>query len=152
MTIQFESINEKTLKDGHTDLLSKVWSLRNANVTVLELVLIDKLTAMRLDLFCMAYYNSVADLELFLKVNGVVNPFEEPIGKILIMPEMTTLRKSMENINLDTILSNRINTVDAEGNFANGKNGKSSVSNKKTRMDMTRTIGFKKLENGNLIF
>lgn len=145
MTIQFTSIDEKLLtKDGDTDLLSKIWSLRNAQVDVLELVLIDRTTAMRLDLFCMAYYGSVADFELFLLVNGIVNPFEEPVGKILIMPEMTTLRKSMDDINLDQVLVQR--------NISVTTDGISKVSNRRTNRDLTRTIGFKKLENGNLIF
>ncbi|AFF28126.1 gp128 [Sphingomonas phage PAU] len=145
MVIKFQSIDEKTLtKENDTDLLSKLWSLRNAEVSVQELVVIDKVTAMRLDLFCMAYYKTLDDFDLFLKVNGIVNPFEEPIGRVLIMPELTSLKASIDKINLNSIANDKIKTVSTDG--------MSKLSNRKTRRDTTRAIGFKRLENGNLVF
>lgn len=146
MIIKFEQIDELTLtNEGDNDLLSKLNSLRNADVKVLELVVVDKMTAMRLDLFCQAYYGTVNDLELFLEINGIVNPFEEPIGKILILPDMSSLRSSIDKIDLNLIVQKNENSKLSPDNI-------SSTSNRKNRMDMTRTIGFRKMENGNLIF
>lgn len=153
MNIKFESIDTKLLDQyGDTDLLSRYDSLRDSQVSVLELVRIDTLTAMRLDLFCKAYYGSIDDLELFLLVNGIVNPFEEPVGRILIMPEMTSLRKTINKINIRPIEDRNKEIANNPYSMNVSTSGTSSISSKRKVKDMTRNIGFRKMDNGNLIF
>lgn len=152
MNIKFTTIDELSLDaNGDTDLLSRCMSLRDADVQVLELVRVDKLTAIRLDLFCQAYYESVVDFEYFLKVNNIINPFDVPIDKILIMPEMTNLKKTVTTNDLSAI---QRRNEEARKNPALNMVTTSGVSTmtSKRKNNTTRNIGFKKLDNGTILF
>ena len=134
-----------TKKDMQNDVV--LWqSYKNVienrqNVPIIDFVVIDEHTVMRLDLIALHYYKSYDELDLLLKFNRITNPFEVPIGKIVMVPERNALIAATKFTHMVSVKEARMKkdgvtstapgkkTFDTRSIIANRGNGKTEKEN-----------------------
>lgn len=94
----FRSIFSKTEDQSNVNMFSTFLNINRNDVEIIDQIIVDESISCKLDLVVKHYYRNYDMMDLFLKFNQITNPFEVPIGTILLIPDLNSLINATSTI------------------------------------------------------
>ena len=89
---------EPNSNDKIIDFLSTFVEIDKSDINILDAVYVDYSLVCRLDKLCIKYYPNINCLDRLLEYNGIVNPFDVPLGTVLFIPTIDALNNKVKSV------------------------------------------------------
>lgn len=89
---------EPNSNDKIVDFLSTFVQIEKSDINILDAVYVDYSLVCRLDKLCIKYYPNISFLDRLLEYNGIVNPFDVPLGTVLFIPTIDALNNKVKSV------------------------------------------------------